>query len=581
MGTEPLVNSYFLISLVSDGYEMIELMGFVGDDFQPGATRVITSSTDMNVMDAKLMVISVKDREKNTFLTNTSPDVVGSRILGESIYISDLQVYGYERWVFECDIRNIKKWFWNYKLHFQFKDEGGNVLTEFSEDLPENFEKDDYWKAVLETDVDLSKASSLEIELLRKASPKIERSDMEINHLTTDGSQISVENIYAVREANCEWWDVSIAFRNNGTEKKRVSIEYVDFSDASFSVVGGYDQVGHVDLAAGESAIYEIQVYDDIESMYWAQIRTNVAVFESPEPTEPPIVTVSPEPTESPIVTESPKPTATPVVTVSPKPTTTPVVTATPKPTTTPVVTTTPKPTTTPNVTESPKPTATARVTEKPKVTTAPIVAENPKLTDIPITTKSPEVTFPPSDVKGVKAKVMGNSVKVSWNLTKGASTYRIYRSTKKNTGYKLIKEVVGKAKYIDRKVKKGSFYYYKICVAGSETFSKPVLVRLPYYMQPIIKVKNKSFSSSLNYVEITLKKYEGKNLQLYYKKGKGKFKRVSLRSNRLKKGKNVFRISYQKTIKTLYFKARTYGKLKGKKRYSDFSKTVRIKNGK
>lgn len=544
MGEEVFQGNSFQISIISKGEEMIELLGYIGGDFQPGEIRTISSGTDMDLMDAKLMVISVNGREKNTFLKNTNTKVVGSRVLDDSIYIHNIDVYGLNQWVFECDIRGVGKRYWNYEMHFKFKDVNGNTITEFLESLPKNFSSGDSSKAVLETDIDLSQADSLEVELRQKYSPRIVRTDMEIIHKTAEGSQISIDNVYAIREENTESWDVFIAFLNNGTEKKRVYIDEVWIRDENDGYITNSGNEGELEVEAGKTATYRMLVGEDIEQMHSIEITTEVSEGESVLPTATPSVSEAPKPTDSPFVTATPKVTATPFVTEQPKVTETPIATNEPE------------------------------NTESPQTTLQPILPDVPKSVD----TQNASVDV---QVKGIKGKIKGNSIQISWKSVKGISEYQIYRSTKKNSGYKRIQNVIGKTKYVDRNIKKGKTYYYKVRIKENGTFSKAIRVQKPYYICPGIQVKNKSYSAKLNYVEIKLKKYEGKFLELYYKKGNGKFARVSLRSNRLKKGKNVFRISYQKNIKKLYFKVRTYGKIKGKKKYSDFSKTIMIKNGK
>lgn len=55
--------------------------------------------------------------------------------------------------------------------------------------------------------------------------------------------------------------------------------------------------------------------------------------------------------------------------------------------------------------------------------------------------------------------------IKLTWNRNKKATGYIIYRSTKKNCGYKKIATIHSNKKlyYYDSTVKKGKTYYYKI----------------------------------------------------------------------------------------------------------------------
>ena len=64
-----------------------------------------------------------------------------------------------------------------------------------------------------------------------------------------------------------------------------------------------------------------------------------------------------------------------------------------------------------------------------------------------------------------VSLKTKNNTVSVSWKKTNGASGYYIYRATSKKGKYSKIKTITsGKTlKYIDKKVKSGKSYYYKV----------------------------------------------------------------------------------------------------------------------
>ncbi len=68
--------------------------------------------------------------------------------------------------------------------------------------------------------------------------------------------------------------------------------------------------------------------------------------------------------------------------------------------------------------------------------------------------------------VAGVKTvNISGKAVKVTWKKVSGANGYKLYRSTKKNGSYKLVKTVKGSkaVKYTNKKLKKGKTYFYKV----------------------------------------------------------------------------------------------------------------------
>lgn len=71
-----------------------------------------------------------------------------------------------------------------------------------------------------------------------------------------------------------------------------------------------------------------------------------------------------------------------------------------------------------------------------------------------------------PTSLKAVAGK---KKVTLTFKKAAGASKYYIYRSTKKGSGYKKIATTT-KTKYVDKKVKKGKKYYYKVKSVRSVT---------------------------------------------------------------------------------------------------------------
>lgn len=77
---------------------------------------------------------------------------------------------------------------------------------------------------------------------------------------------------------------------------------------------------------------------------------------------------------------------------------------------------------------------------------------------------KDSKAVYTLKKLSGVKVKKAKSKVKVSWKNINGETGYQIYKSTKKNKGFKLAKTVKStKAKSATLKVKKNKKYYYKI----------------------------------------------------------------------------------------------------------------------
>lgn len=88
---------------------------------------------------------------------------------------------------------------------------------------------------------------------------------------------------------------------------------------------------------------------------------------------------------------------------------------------------------------------------------------------------------------KNLKAVNSGkNTAKVTWGAVKGVKEYTIYRSTKKDSGYKKLGTTT-KTNYIDKSVAKGKTYYYKVAIGYKDStgvqlsgiMSSPVYVKV------------------------------------------------------------------------------------------------------
>lgn len=63
---------------------------------------------------------------------------------------------------------------------------------------------------------------------------------------------------------------------------------------------------------------------------------------------------------------------------------------------------------------------------------------------------------------RGLKVKAGKRKVTVSFRAARGATKYEIYKSNKKNRGFKRIKTTKAR-RFVDKKVKRGKKYYYKV----------------------------------------------------------------------------------------------------------------------
>lgn len=325
------------------------------------------------------------------------------------------------------------------------------------------------------------------------------------------------------------------------------------------------------------------------------------------------------------VPTPTPKPVLTPTPTVAPTPkpvlTPTPTVTQPPKPvlTPTPTVTSTPTPTLMPDTTQEPAfppveivPTSepepvwtqepTLPPTARPVLTTptqTPILAEplspaptEANLSEPDISSLQPDAARSDDENAQVSRQtigILGRQLKISgvqkvpddvphikWNRNPYATGYEIYRSRKRNAGYQKIQSLTfAQTEFTDHGAKRGKSYYYKIRAAYDKVspaltgeYSGALRLRRQYLNVPVLKLKRMKKHGKIAYLKLTVRKSEGKKIQIYYGKGKKK-KIVRLRSKKIKR---IYRLQYKSSAKHMTFYIRTYSK-KGKRfRYSRFA---------
>ncbi|WP_099466997.1 family 10 glycosylhydrolase [Konateibacter massiliensis] len=96
----------------------------------------------------------------------------------------------------------------------------------------------------------------------------------------------------------------------------------------------------------------------------------------------------------------------------------------------------------------------------------------------IPGTAKIIKAYTKPNAVTNLKASISKENVKLTWKKSKGAASYVIYRSTKKNSGFTQIGESKS-AKYTDTGMSDGKTYYYRVYSLSNGTKGKAVLVKI------------------------------------------------------------------------------------------------------
>lgn len=160
-------------------------------------------------------------------------------------------------------------------------------------------------------------------------------------------------------------------------------------------------------------------------------------------------------------------------------------------------------------------------------------------------------------------------SVKLKWKKNKAAKKFTIYRSTKKNKGFKAVKTVKKSTlTYTDKKLTCGKTYYYKVKAINGKK-SKTSKVKKVKVVP--VKVKTISAASSkCGEITVTYGKSSGASgYQLSCSPtAKGKFTVVNTSKQ------TSFTHSLDMGT-AAYYKVRAYKTIKGKKIYSSYSKVV------
>lgn len=179
------------------------------------------------------------------------------------------------------------------------------------------------------------------------------------------------------------------------------------------------------------------------------------------------------------------------------------------------------------------------------------------------------------TNIKAVQQKTK-KYVKITFDVVDKSIGYDIYRSIKSKSGFKKI-GTTATNRYIDKKVKTGAVYYYKVVAkAPNPVYDSSMDVtaaKIRILACPSVKAK----AVKSGKVNVSWKKIKGAKGYVVYtsaKKTKG-FKAVKT----LKKGGKVkVTVKAKKNSKKLYVKVRAYTKEKGRKIYGPYSKTITVK---
>ena len=187
--------------------------------------------------------------------------------------------------------------------------------------------------------------------------------------------------------------------------------------------------------------------------------------------------------------------------------------------------------------------------------------------------------------VTGFRGKSSSNkSVVLTWKKNSRVTGYCIYRSVKKSSGYRVVQQCTAQAtRFQDQKCKPGKKYYYQIRAIylqnGKSCQGKAsrCTVKLPHLKNPTFRLSKGKNGFGEKYLQITMRKYSGSYVDVYLKKENGHYKKASMASHKIAAYRDKIRFTYQRSGVKYWCKIKTYKIVKGKKRYSAYSKEKKI----
>ena len=310
----------------------------------------------------------------------------------------------------------------------------------------------------------------------------------------------------------------------------------------------------------------EISKADDLKTQEPTTVPTATPAATEPAGTSTasPDATVAPSPSVSPTGVPVTLPTTSPTALPSRVPDISPTVPETPNPSQTPEPSPIESPETSGKPTETPPGTPSAEPTVSPDVLPAVSETPDPSQTPEPSPIESPETSGKPT---GTPTGTPSAEPTVSpAGLPSGAPDVSPAVSETPNaTPSSEIPSIVPSD--VPKATKQ----------PGNQiNLTKKIVIK--YIKRPTIAVKKKK-DGKISYLEIVVKKYKGKYIDLYYTTTGKRFKKITKKKLSIKKFKGKFKIRLLAKNSKIGVKARTWMTVKKKKRYSKWSviKWIRI----
>lgn len=175
--------------------------------------------------------------------------------------------------------------------------------------------------------------------------------------------------------------------------------------------------------------------------------------------------------------------------------------------------------------------------------------------------------------VAAVRMTKSGNAAYISWERVEGAYAYKLQRSSKKDSGFRIIASIPENAHiYQDGSVKKGTRYYYRVAAEmedGRTCYSEAAMLNCP--LDPVTGVKLTRYSTSS--IKVTWNRSRDTNAawyKVYYAKEKnGKYKLAGTTKN------NWYRVKKLACYQRYYFRVVACVSKKSSGLDSNFSKAA------